>query len=525
MDILNKKNLTYIIIFVFIILSLVHLLNINDNGTDSFITLTEDQIISDNIKINIPSTDIVKFTGLGTSTEANNLTTILNNKLELDSNNMLQVPHIHSGKINIGFGGTPIRNTINCPEPMFISTTGDLTLETSSTGIVNITGKLRGIQTTLLGTQSFTTSSTYTSPNTGIINIGNDTLVIGNTALPIEQGNISISTSMWANQTKPSYSTINTLGRMHITGDEQLFLLNKSGVVVSKEWGGNGNLTVEGNLPVTGTISGIGGIYASTYLQMTGSGKAGQGGEITIINTDKTGPQQAYKWCMYNMNNYQDLNSIGTPGSGLSFWRYAKDNACNGNMCTQHMTLRDDGSTYFAGNIFGNATMNIKDAIYTKNIDTESITTTHLTVRTIINTYNIFAENFISTKYLFVRNNYVTSDKRLKENIKNISQNDKDKVLQLVPKTYNMIDDENKSKRYGLIAQEVEELYPELVSKDNKGMKAINYIELIPLLLEQIKELKKSVPNQNTINTNVINIGGVTLTSNDLLKLKQLINQ
>ena len=118
-----------------------------------------------------------------------------------------------------------------------------------------------------------------------------------------------------------------------------------------------------------------------------------------------------------------------------------------------------------------------------------------------------------------------TSDIRLKENIKNISQNDKDKVLQLVPKTYNMIDDENKSKRYGLIEQEVEELYPELVSKDNKGMKAINYIELIPLLLEQIKELKKSVPNQNTINTNVINIGGVTLTSNDLLKLKQLINQ
>ena len=82
-----------------------------------------------------------------------------------------------------------------------------------------------------------------------------------------------------------------------------------------------------------------------------------------------------------------------------------------------------------------------------------------------------------------------------------------------------MISAQNK-KRYGLIAQEVEELYPELVNtNETDGMKSLNYIELIPLLLEQIKELKKSVPNQN-----IINIDGVTLNKNELLKLKQLIN-
>lgn len=37
-------------------------------------------------------------------------------------------------------------------------------------------------------------------------------------------------------------------GRMHIAGDEHLFLLNKTGVTVSKAWGGNGNLTVEGQI-------------------------------------------------------------------------------------------------------------------------------------------------------------------------------------------------------------------------------------------------------------------------------------
>jgi hypothetical protein len=42
----------------------------------------------------------------------------------------------------------------------------------------------------------------------------------------------------------------------------------------------------------------------------------------------------------------------------------------------------------------------------------------------------------------------------------------------------------------GLIAQEVEALYPELVSTDAEGYKAVNYAQLAPVLLEAIRELK-----------------------------------
>ncbi|MDO7877159.1 tail fiber domain-containing protein [Hymenobacter sp. ASUV-10] len=42
----------------------------------------------------------------------------------------------------------------------------------------------------------------------------------------------------------------------------------------------------------------------------------------------------------------------------------------------------------------------------------------------------------------------------------------------------------------GLIAQEVEALYPELVSTDAEGYKAVNYAQLTPVLLEAIRELK-----------------------------------
>ena len=40
--------------------------------------------------------------------------------------------------------------------------------------------------------------------------------------------------------------TIQSSSRLHITGEELLFVLNKDGAIISKAWGGNGNLTVEG---------------------------------------------------------------------------------------------------------------------------------------------------------------------------------------------------------------------------------------------------------------------------------------
>jgi len=42
----------------------------------------------------------------------------------------------------------------------------------------------------------------------------------------------------------------------------------------------------------------------------------------------------------------------------------------------------------------------------------------------------------------------------------------------------------------GLIAQEVEKLFPELVKTDSKGFKSLNYTGLIPHLIEAVKSLK-----------------------------------
>ena len=41
----------------------------------------------------------------------------------------------------------------------------------------------------------------------------------------------------------------------------------------------------------------------------------------------------------------------------------------------------------------------------------------------------------------------------------------------------------------GVIAQEVEEVFPELVSTGSDGFKRVDYLGLIPVLIEAVKEL------------------------------------
>ena len=49
-----------------------------------------------------------------------------------------------------------------------------------------------------------------------------------------------------------SLTLTNDKGRLHIAGAELLYLLNRSGVIIGKEWGGNGNLVVQGRIGAGG---------------------------------------------------------------------------------------------------------------------------------------------------------------------------------------------------------------------------------------------------------------------------------
>ncbi len=86
---------------------------------------------------------------------------------------------------------------------------------------------------------------------------------------------------------------------------------------------------------------------------------------------------------------------------------------------------------------------------------------------------------------------YEYSDRRLKKYFSKLN-NSFTKLTSLQGYHYYWKDTtKSQSLQTGLIAQEVEELFPELVKTDEKGMKSVNYVGLIPHLIEAIKELKK----------------------------------
>ena len=112
-----------------------------------------------------------------------------------------------------------------------------------------------------------------------------------------------------------------------------------------------------------------------------------------------------------------------------------------------------------------------------------------------------------------------TSDIRLKENIESVSEKEGevsflDKIMSVDVLEYNLKDrtselfsdskdmDEKvtkfvakeKAKRhFGVSAQELQQLFPNLVEEGQDGYLAVNYIELVPVLIRSIQELKQEL--------------------------------
>ena len=82
------------------------------------------------------------------------------------------------------------------------------------------------------------------------------------------------------------------------------------------------------------------------------------------------------------------------------------------------------------------------------------------------------------------------SDLSLKTNIQSIS-NPIDKILQINGVTFNWR--ENNKPSVGIIAQEIEKVFPELVNGENP--KTVNYNGLIGLLIECVKEQQTEINN------------------------------
>ena len=211
-------------------------------------------------------------------------------------------------------------------------------------------------------------------------------------------------------------STISAAGRLHVSGDEILYLLNKNGVVVGKEWGGTGSLTVQGDLQAA-ALTVQGDLQAAT--------------QVTLKPVKKV------------------------------------------------------------GEAMGSSTVDCKGRL-------------HITGDEILWLLNkngvIVSKNWGGTGDLTVEGKFNNiSDARLKKRIRRL-ESPLDRLTEVrgvsyLPRQVGGRDGQSEERpAIGVVAQEVEAVFPQLVSTiEGHGYKAVDYSGLTAVLLEAVKELKTAL--------------------------------
>jgi hypothetical protein len=87
----------------------------------------------------------------------------------------------------------------------------------------------------------------------------------------------------------------------------------------------------------------------------------------------------------------------------------------------------------------------------------------------------------------------VVSSARYKRDVRNMGRAS-EALMKLRPVTFRYRNDPRQRRQYGLVAEEVARVYPDLVSGEADGkVVSVHYHELVPMLLNEIQKLSAKV--------------------------------
>ena len=110
--------------------------------------------------------------------------------------------------------------------------------------------------------------------------------------------------------------------------------------------------------------------------------------------------------------------------------------------------------------------------------------------------YNPYYNNLTVSGDVYSRGIKLTSDRTLKKDIY-IINNSLEKVLQLEGISFKWKNDEDGRVNFGVIAQDVEKVFPEVVSTNKEtGLKSVEYANMVAPLIEAVKELSANADRQ-----------------------------
>lgn len=222
----------------------------------------------------------------------------------------------------------------------------------------------------------------------------------------------------------------------------------------------------------------------------TGTLSVGGVGQVATITLAQSGSDGFLRWSggskiWADGNNYLGLTTTGgrtyfySNGTLMMYLELGNGSNINGGF-TVHGGLHVDNDLHVDGALADSLDCGGK---YLNNIDHVNANVGNM--GTINNT--TLNGNWIG---YWTLHNY--SDERLKKNI-SIRTNNLADVMKLQPKEFKYKADKTNKVRIGFMAGEVEKILPNLVTKDDKGIKGIDLTEMIPVLVGAVQELKEEV--------------------------------
>lgn len=236
----------------------------------------------------------------------------------------------------------------------------------------------------------------------------------------------------------------------------------------------DGQFTVVSAPAVTATLSG------SAISLLSGDGATtGDGGEISFA-TGAGGNSAGGNGGKLLINT--GLSGTGSTGNGGDFnILTGSAQSTNGNGGNMNITMGSGNGTGV-------------DGIFTINGDTPSTSVSTGTVIISGSSAGLGVEGDIYCNTVFS-----TSDVNMKKNISRIS-NPLDKLLKIEGYTYDWKNEKLNQpgkKNWGVLAQQLETIgLADMVSGDKENQMAVNYLSLIPLLIEAVKEMANDLYEQ-----------------------------
>lgn len=277
-----------------------------------------------------------------------------------------------------------------------------------------------------------------------------------------------------SNTTFSSNTTANFFGDVNITGPTKTVVIDVSNTVISST-----DFTIDTDAEITGALTTVdvtgnsATFEAGTFTQLTANDLSVDTLTINGSNAESLFVQTSGDETIDGIKTFSNTSVFTTTVNGTpaaKIYKIINDNTNAPALIVSGDGESDDVIAEFRANANG-AAVDISNSAGSS----DAIMT-------------LYGDGDLSVEGTITANGDVdsTSDIRLKENIKTID-NALNKTVQLRGVYFNRLGETDK--KIGVIAQEVEQILPEVVHKNPNGIRTVSYGNMVGILIEAIKDL------------------------------------